>query len=305
MASLRRLLLRLYHVLRPGSGEAELERELGSHLTLLEDEYARRGLAPEAARLAARRALGGVAQTKESHREARSFGWVDDLRRDTVYAVRTLGRNPVLTSVVVLTLALGIGSNIAIFKVIDAVLLRALPVRDPSQLVLLQWTAKHRPPTIDTTGYGDCPNAKNVGISSCSFSHPFVNALAAMTTSFTGIAAFQSAGQIAVSGHGAANLARAQYVSGRYFDVLGVSPAAGRTLQVADDQPGAPAAVVLSYEYWQQSLSRDPRIVGRTLSLNGQPFTVAGVADPHFTHLTPGLVFDMWIPLSTKPRLVE
>ena len=127
MATVRRFLLRLLHFFQPHRAESELERELAAHLGVLEDEYKRRGLTDAEARLAARRAFGGVAQAKESHRDARSFRWLNDLRRDARFAVRALLRAPGFTAVVVATLALGIGANTAIFSAVHAVLLRSLP----------------------------------------------------------------------------------------------------------------------------------------------------------------------------------
>jgi len=127
MATFRRFLLRLVHFFQPHRAESELERELAAHLGVLEDEYKRRGLTDAEARLAARRAFGGVAQATELHRDARSFRWLNDLRQDVRFAARARLRAPGFTAVVVGTLAFGIGANTAIFSVVHAVLLRSLP----------------------------------------------------------------------------------------------------------------------------------------------------------------------------------
>src|SRR5437667_7712285 len=134
---MKHLLLRLCNAIRPGQAEGDLTREIASHLALLEDDFRRRGLSVDEARLAARRALGGAMHTKDLHRDARSFIWLDDFVRDARYATRTLWRTPGFTALAVLTLALGIGATTAIFTLIDDVLLRTLPVRDPRGLVVL------------------------------------------------------------------------------------------------------------------------------------------------------------------------
>ena len=125
MAAIRRLLLRLLNALRPGRAEDELAREVASHLGVLEDEFLRRGMPADQARRRARLALGGVDRAKELHRDARSFVWLDDARRDVGYAVRMLRRNPIVAATVVLSIAIGIGANTAVFTIANALLFRA------------------------------------------------------------------------------------------------------------------------------------------------------------------------------------
>src|SRR5260370_32982671 len=142
MSGMRGFLKRLHNALRPGRTEADLAREVASHLGLLEDEFLRRGLTQEEARLAARRAFGGVEQAKELHRDARSFVSLDDARRDLRHAVRTLLRAPGFTATIVLTLALAIGANTAMFSVVSGVVLKPLGYPDPDRIVavLNLWT---------------------------------------------------------------------------------------------------------------------------------------------------------------------
>src|SRR5262245_48225768 len=142
MGRLRRFVLRLYNALRPGRGEAELDREVRAHLGLLEDELVRRGMARDEASRAARQALGGVDQAKELHRYARSFPSLDETRRNVTYAVRTLRRSPGFAAAIVLILAVGIGANTAMFTVLDGVALKPLDYPDSDRIVSVmnRWT---------------------------------------------------------------------------------------------------------------------------------------------------------------------
>jgi predicted permease len=231
------------------------------------------------------------------------FSLLTDFRQDVHYAFRVLAKSYGFTTIAVLTLALGIGANTAIFSLIDAVMLRSLPVRDPQQLVVLQWNAHHGP-KIGYSSYGDCRTDFGAGDSiGCSLSEPFVEDMRSKTNVFSGFATFANAGPLNLSGNGPASQASAEYVSGDYFETLGVHAAVGRTLQAADDTVIAPAVAVLNYGYWRSAFGGDPSAVGKTIHLQNLPFTIVGVAEPRFVNLTAGNTFDLWIPLAQRPRL--
>ena len=227
-------------------------------------------------------------------------GVLQDLR----YALRQLRKSPGFAAVAVLTLALGIGANTAIFSLIEALLLHALPVRDPQELVLLKWSAHKSPNYHSSFGSGDC-EVRNMGDNptGCSFSHPFFNELRGQAGVFSSVTASGDNLQLALGGNGPTSLARGLIVSGNYFDSLGVGSAIGRMIEPTDDRPSAPPVAVLSYGYWQKAFAGSLSVIGRTVSWNGVPTTIVGVATRRFAGLTPGIAPDAWLPLSLKPQL--
>ncbi|HXW57503.1 MAG TPA: ABC transporter permease [Candidatus Cybelea sp.] len=226
---------------------------------------------------------------------------VEDLR----YEIRMLGQSPGFAAVAILTLALGIGANTAIFSLIDGIMLRALPVRDAAGLVVLKWSARKAPDIHDSSSYGDCAEDWSDGnaSSSCSFSEPFFRDLVSQTKAFSGVAAFADGGQLDLSGNGTASVLRAEAVSGGFFPVLGVRAAAGRLIGPSDDSASAAPVVVLTYGYWKREFGGSPAAVGRTIRLNNVPFTIIGVAGRDFDSLSPGELTEVWVPLSTLSRL--
>lgn len=222
------------------------------------------------------------------------------LSQDVRYGLRILARNPGFTVVAVLTLALGIGANTAIFSLLNAVMLQSIPVRNPQQLVVLRWSAHAHPQNSGSSSYGDCQWSKwtNKVSGSCSFSYPMFKQFREHADSFSSIGAFAGPAQLDLTGNGPASIARGETVSGDYFQTLGVTAAVGRTIEPADERPGAEAVAVLSYGYWQTAFAGTPSVVGKSIKLNGVPFTIVGVADHSFTRLTPGHSQDLWLPFS-------
>ena len=225
---------------------------------------------------------------------------MDTIWQDVRFAVRMLVKSPGFTAIVVLTLALGIGANTAIFSLLNAVLLQSIPVRNPERLVVLRWSALAHPRNGGSSSYGDCQWSKwtDKVSGSCSFSYPMFKEIRDHAEVFSGVGAFAGPAQLDLTGNGTASVARGEIVSGDYFQTLGVKAAAGRTIEPSDERPGAEAVAVLSYAYWQGAFGGAPEAIGKAIKLNGVPFTIVGVADTAFTRLTPGHTQDMWLPLS-------
>jgi predicted permease len=222
------------------------------------------------------------------------------LWQDIRYGLRMLAKNPGFTAVAVATLALGIGANTAIFSLVNAVMLQSIPVRNPQQLVVLRWSAHAHPQHSGSSSYGDCQWTKwtEKASGSCSFSYPMFKEIREHTGAFSSVGAFAGPAQLDLTGNGTASIARGEVVSGDYFQTLGVQATAGRTIEPSDERPGAEAVAVLSYAYWQGAFGGAQRAIGKSIKLNGVPFTIVGVADAGFTRLTPGHTQDMWLPLS-------
>ena len=229
------------------------------------------------------------------------------LWQDLRYGLRLLAKSPGFTVVAVLTLALGIGTNTAIFSLIDAVLLRSLTARDPQRLVVFQWTARNSPNTKGYYSYMSCrsSNTGATGEHGCSFSYPMFHQFRALQDAFSSVTALGGDVGLNLRGNGPARFVHGELVSGEFFDALGVGAALGRTFSPADDVPGAPPSAVLSYGFWQSAFGGDPAAVGRTVWLNNIPVTIVGVAAKGFPSLDPATARPMWLPLSLQPQLGE
>ena len=299
--------LRLRSLFRWAQADQELDEELRDHVERKTEEYLAQGMTQEEARRRARLDMDGIEQTKEKSRDARRVNWIQDLIQDLHFGLRMLRNSPGFTGVAVLTLALGIGANTAIFSLINTVMLSTLPVQNPEQLVVLKWRARHNPGTRNSSFWGGCPGENtfsNSGASSCSFSYPEYVRISSNRDVFSGVFGFvPPSGVSDITVNGQTSQARGDFVSGDFFSTLRVEPAAGRLLGPLDDISGAPPAVVLSYGYWQSRFGSDPLAVGKTILLNGIPFTVAGVAAPRFVGLETGVPRQFWVTLASRYRI--
>ena len=277
---MRRLLRRLLNVFREDRSDSDLTRELNAHLALLEDEYVRHGMTADEARLAARRRLGGVAHAKDLHRDARMFVWLDDLWRDLAHGARMLRRTRGFTAVAVITLALGIGANTAIFSVLSAVLLRPLPYPAADRLVQIFSPAVERP------GSPELPKAAR------SLRPQYFESLrgGSRSLSYAGGYIINSS---TLTGQGDAVRLSGIQMTASMFPVLAVPPMLGRVFDEAEEAPGS-EVVVLSAATWQRQFNSDPAIVGRVIALDGRGRTVVGVMPLGFAF--PDTTVQYWIP---------
>jgi predicted permease len=242
---------------------------------------------------------------QENAREVWSFVWLEQLWQDVRFGLRMLLKSPAFTAVAVLTLAFGIGANTAIFSLIDAVMLRSLPVANPAQLVLLKWSARKAPNIHGLNVWGDCPTDMRRGMENptgCSFSEPMFREIA-QANIFSGTAAFANTGRLDLTGNGTASVINGQLVSGDFFRTMGLKAAAGRLIDASDDTPAAAPVTVLNYGYWQSAFGGSREAIGRTIELNAVPFTIVGVAEQRFTGITPGSDYDVWVPLAQGQRI--
>ena len=297
MMYLRRFLSKCWSLFHNDRVEEELEREIRAHLALLEDEFLRRGMSVDEAGSAARRAYGGVEQAKQLHRDERSILWLEQLRQDTHYAIRQFSKSPGYAITVILTMALGIGANTAIFTLVHGILMKSLPVSDPKSLYRIGDTYKD---CCFTNGLENDNGDFDI------FSYENYKHVRESTPEFEQLAAMQ-ASQPLISvrrGRGAAESKHGEFVSGNYFITFGVRAFAGRVLADADDQAGAAPAVVMSYQTWQSDYAGDPSVIGDTFYLQSQPVTIVGIAPPAFygDRVSPNPPA-FWIPLSAEPLL--
>jgi putative ABC transport system permease protein len=278
------LINRLLALLKRDELENNLDDELKFHVEMKTREYVAEGMSPQDARAAALRQFGNVMRTKETARSAWSFPALESILQDIRYGLRQLRRNPGFTAVAVLTLGLGIGANTAIFSLIDAVMLRMLPVERSEELMQVQ--------------YGD-PSWSGEGVG---FTNPLWEQVRDRQDVFSGVFAWGTE-KFDLARGGAAHFADGIWVSGDFFNTLRLRPAAGRLISNADDQRDCRSVTVLSYGFWQDRYGMAHEAIGSTLSLNNHPFEVIGVAPPGFFGMNVGEKFDVAVPICSAAIL--
>jgi len=263
----------------------ELEKELDEELQFhLEQDVAlniESGMSPEEARYAALKKFGGLEQAKEESRDARGVRFVENIFQDLRYSLRVLLKSPAFTTVVLLTLALGIGANTAIFSFANGILLRPLPYPESDRLAVLDETAFKR------------------GINSMDVSFPNYLDWRQQNSVFEDIGIYYGTSRFALSGIGEPEQLRGSYVSQGLFEILRVAPVLGRTFTAAEDRPDEDNVVILGYELWQRRFGGDPKILGQKINLNNFPRTVVGVMPPGFKFPE---VSDLWAPLGLSTK---
>jgi putative ABC transport system permease protein len=279
---MRRFIARLWSLFRRERHEADLDREMASHLAMLEAGYQQRGMTADEARIAARRAMGSVAHAKDLHRDARSFVWVEDLRRDLGHAIRALRRAPGFTLVAVFTLGLGIGVNTAFFTIVNAICLRGLPIDEPDRVMFV--------------------SGRDASDRTLSLSYAEFDELRARNTAFERVTAYIISNPSVADNRQPPARVLGAYVSAGSFELLGERPTLGRTFRPEEDNPGSPAVVIIGNELWSSRYASDPNIIGQTISINSVPSTVIGVMPRGFMFPTNA---DIWRPMATLAPVVR
>lgn len=284
MRRFRVALSRLRGVFTRGRSEARIDEEIAAHLDLSAADFRRRGLSENEARLAARREFGGAAQVREEWRRQHGLPWIEVLAQDVRYALRQLRQNPGFAIAAILTLALGIGANTAIYRVLYAVVFRPLPVPEPRNLVELQVVQNGKP---------------------LRFSYPLFKEMAAHQNALDGIFAVSEfpLHDATLRGRGLPKAIHGALVTGDYFRILRVQAHTGRMFTADDERSLAPVAVI-SDRFWDAEFDRSPVALGQTLDVNQLPVTIIGVAPEGFFGETLGQAPDLWIPMALQPRLM-
>ncbi len=280
----------------------ELEDEIQLHIQMLTDRFILQGMEANDARAAAQRQFGNATLLRERHNEKRSFSIVVTLWRDLHFGLRQLQRNRLLAFVAITSLALGIGANTAIFTAAKRVLFDTLPVANPDQLRMLTWVSGQEQPVPAV--WGDVGLNTSGGLTGNGFSYPVLEAMRKRTDAVQALIAFKDA-PLAVTIDGHSEMINGELISGNGFQALGVQAELGRTLIAADDlAPGNSPVALISDGYWTERFARSPLVLGKVISLNGVPVTIAGVIRGRFAGLQMAGSDQIFVPLTMQPLIL-
>lgn len=276
----RQLLHRARSLFRRAQLDRDLDAEIASHVQLAIEENLQRGLSPDDARRQALLRFGGSQQAKEQHREVRSLPFLETLLQDIRYSLRMLRKSPGFTTIAVLTLAFGIGTNTAIFSMVNALLLHPYRFHNLDSLVLL-WESR---------GIDEGPDARQISAGD-------VTDVRADSQLFADVASYQCP-DFNLSSEGRVDVARGCRVSANFFYVLGAAPALGRLFSSIEETPGSDQSVIVSHSFWQSRFAGDPQLLGKSVRLSGRNYTVVGIMPPDFNY---PVSMELWVPLALTP----
>ena len=286
MRSLRAAVRRIVGVFGKSRHDRDWQDEIQANLHLHIEDNLRSGMEPDEARRAALVKFGGIQPAREAYRDRLGLPWIETLWQDLRHGVRTLMREPGFTTVVVLTLALGVGANTAMFSLIDAVLLKMLPVSHPEQLVYIN---------TSSTKVG------NIRISRTILNRD-LEQMRKRSRQLSGFSSYASATRLNIGVNGHSDLASGHFVGGGYFQLLGVEPILGRAIQAADQHADGRVAM-LGYGYWKRRFGADPGVIGTVITVSSVPFTVVGVMPREFYGLDVDAAADVLLPIATMPQV--
>jgi predicted permease len=278
MKSLKRFFTRLANLAPRRRDDSRLNEEIAEHIALQTAENLRAGLPPAEARRQALLKFGAVASVSEDYRAERRFLFFDTLFQDIRYALRMLRKSPGFTAVAVLTLALGIGANTAIFSIVDAVLLRPLPYRDPGRLVYISefWPREAPIQTVPSPDFANWTEHNQL---------------------LGGLAAYGGAANVNMASNAGPERVQAVPITANFFSLLGVKPLHGRAFLPGEDRPNGPSVVILSQELWRDRFGSDPGIIGRSIKLDGAPYAVVGIAPARFRFPDDQIEAQLFLPI--------
>jgi predicted permease len=283
----------------------DLDREVEHHLAELTDHFLRAGHSPKEARRLARRAFGGVEQIKEQCRDESPWAWLTGLRQDIAFGWRMMRKTPAVTLAAILSLALGIGANVAIVSLMYTVLWRQLPVPEPEQLSFLNWSTAKRTEGLYRMASGSMRRQSEGGTRADFFSYSAVAKVNAAIRGKADLASYTFPSDASLVYQSRPLVAQVRPVSANFFSVLGINAASGRLFLTQDDSPNATPTAVLSHRFWRAQLGSDPAALERPLRINNRVYQIIGITPSSFYGLQPGDATDLYVTHPFGPWLNE